>query len=148
MRSRAEPCGAVPCPSLRCCVAALCAFFRKWSSTGYNACCCVRSTTYFSSFFFFHMYLIFHDPLFSPHANYPRTAHQNVTSVTKTHSIAEHNRAIYSARAALGIIKSLFARNHGPLLSAPFCMFSVAFILALRECSGRRQPPAERSPCM
>ena len=26
-------------------------------------------------------------------------------------------------------------------------MFLVAFFLALRERSGRRQPPAERSPC-
>ena len=27
-------------------------------------------------------------------------------------------------------------------------MFLVAFFLALRERSGRRQPPAERSPCI
>ena len=66
------------------------------------------------------MYLIFHGPLFFPHANYPRTADHNVTPVTKAHSTAEHNRAICSAQAALGIIKSLFAPNRGPLLSAPF----------------------------
>ena len=60
-------------------------------------------------------------PVFLPHANYPRTADQNVTPVTKAHSTAtEHNRAICSAQAALGIIKSLFAPNRGPLLSAPF----------------------------
>ena len=55
--------------------------------------------------------------------------------------------AICSAQAALGIIKSLFAPNHGPLSFCPLYMFFVAFFLALHERSGRRQPPAERSPC-
>ena len=86
-------------------------------------------------------------PSVFPHANYPRTADQNVTPVTKAHSTAEHSRATCSAQAALGIIKSLFAPNHGPLSFCPIYMFFVAFFLALRERSGRRQPPAERSPC-
>ena len=54
---------------------------------------------------------------------YPRTADQNVTPVTKAHSTAEHNRAICFAQAPLGIIKSLFAPNHGSLFSAPFTCF-------------------------
>ena len=33
------------------------------------------------------------------------------------------------------------------LFFLPFYMFLVAFFLALRERSGRRQPPAERSSC-
>ena len=93
------------------------------------------------------MYLILHGPLFSPHANYPRSADQNVTPVTKAHSTAEHTRAICSAQAALGIFKSLFEPNRGPLLSAPFT-FLVAFFLALRERSWWRQPPAGRNPCI
>ena len=96
------------------------------------------------------MYLVFHGPLFFyPHANYPRTADdQNVTPGTKAHSTAEHNMRICSAQAALGIIKSLFAPNHGPLLFAPFIfLFFIAFFLALRERSGQCQLPAERSPC-
>ena len=55
---------------------------------------------------------------------------------------AQH-RAISSAQVALGVIKSLAAANHGPLLPAPVLLYS-----SLRKRSGRRQPPAELSPCM
>ena len=55
--------------------------------------------------------------------------------------------AIFSAQAALGIIKSLFAPNPGPHSFCPLYMFFVAFCLVLRERSGRPQPPAEWSPC-
>ena len=49
-------------------------------------------------------------------ANYTRTtADQNVTS--PTYSTAQTGQ---SAQVALGIIKSLVALSHGPLLSAPF----------------------------
>ena len=114
-------CGAV-CPSLRCCVLLRCVLsFEHRAVPGI-----IRVGVYFffSSFFFFYMYSILHGPLFFPHANYPRTADQNVTPVTKAHSIAEHNnKAICHAQAALGIIKSLFAPNRGPLLSASFTCF-------------------------
>ena len=36
----------------------------------------------------------------------------------------------------------------GLFLLPPLHMFLVAFFLALRERSGRRQPPVERSPCI
>ena len=71
-----------------------------------------------------------------------------MTPVTKAHSTAKHNRAICSAQAALGIIKSLFAPNHGPPFFCPLHMFFVALFFALRERSRRCQPPAERSPCI
>ena len=55
---------------------------------------------------------------------------------------AQH-RAIRSAQLALRIIKSLFTPNHRSLLSD-----SLEFrCISLRGRSGRRQPPAERSPC-
>ena len=74
----------------------------------------------FLFFLFLRVFDLSRPPVFLPHANDPRTADQNVTPVTKAHGTAEHNRAICSAQAALGIIKSLFAPNRGPLLSAPF----------------------------
>ena len=86
-------CGAVPIASVLC-RAALCAFFRTWSSTGYNTCCCVLR---FFFFIFLHVFVwSFTAPCFFPHANYPRTADQNVTPVTKAHSRAGRNRAICS----------------------------------------------------
>ena len=105
---------------MRCCVVLRCVlFFDHRAVPGI-----IRVVVYYFSFFFFFMYLIFHGPLFfPPHAKYPRTADQNVTPVTKAHSTAEHNRAISSAQAAFGIIKSLFAPNHGPLLTAPCTCF-------------------------
>ena len=116
VRSRAVRCRALRCGvvSLRCVLS----FENRAVSTGYNACC-IRSTTFplFSST----CHVVFdlsRSPVFSPHANYPHTADQ--TPVTKAHSTAEHNWAICSAQAALGIIKSLFAPNYGSLLSAPF----------------------------
>ena len=145
------PCGAVRCgavcPSLRCRVVLRCVLsFEHRAVPGI-----IRVVVYhFSSFFFFYMYSIRSctAPCFFPHAKHPRTADQNVTPVTKAHSTAEHNRAICSAQAALGIIKSLFAPKSWASSFCPLCMFLVAFFLALRERSGRRQPPAERSPCV
>ena len=89
VRCRALRCGAV---SLRCVLS----FENRAVSTGYNACC-VRSTTFplFSST----CHIVFdlsRPPVFLPHANYPRTADQNVRPVTKAHSTAEHNRGICS----------------------------------------------------
>ena len=118
------PCGAVRCdavcPSLPCCVVLRCVlYFEHRAVPGI-----IRiAVYYFSSFFFFYMHLVFHGPLFFSPRKVPPYC-RNVTPVTKAHSAAEHNRAICSAQAALGIIKSLFAPNNGPLLSAPFTFFS------------------------
>ena len=149
VRSRAEPYGALPRPSLRCCVVLRCVLsFEHRAVPGIIR---VVVMCYFSSFFFFyiHVFDLSRAPVFPPMqiTNYPRTADQNLTPVTKAHSTSEHNRAPCSAQAALGIIKSLFAPNHGPPSFCPLYMFFVAFFLALRERSGQRQPPAERSPC-
>ena len=77
-----------------------------------------------------------------PLANYTRTADHSVTSPTS----AQHKATINSsAQAALGVINSLIAPNHGPFLSPPFTYVHV-LVAFLRERSGRRQPPAERSP--
>ena len=69
VRSRAEPCGAVPCPSLRCCVVLRCVLsFEHRAVPGI-----IRVVVYFfSSFFFFYMmYLLFHGPLFFPPRKVP-----------------------------------------------------------------------------
>ena len=97
------PCGAVPCPAVRCC--------------------------------------------FFPLANYNHTADQNVTSPTSTQHSTQHRPTISnSAQEALGIIYSLVAPNHGPLLSAPFTHMFQSHS-SLRERNGRRQPPTDRSTC-
>ena len=60
----------------------------------------------------------------SPPANYTRTADQNVTPSTSTQHSAQHRAYISSsAKAALGIISSLVAPSHAPLLSTPLYMF-------------------------
>ena len=90
---------------------------------------------------------------FLPHANYTRTADQNVTPPTITlHSagqLALHKQLLalsiaVSAHAALGIINSLFAPNHGPLLSAPFTCFSC--ILPCANVAGGASRPRSGSP--
>ena len=81
-----------------------------------------------------------------PPANSTRTADQNVTSSISTQHSAQHRAPINSsAQATLGIINSLVAPNHGPLLSAPFTCFSC--ILPCASEAGGVQPPAEPSPC-
>ena len=67
-----------------------------------------------------------------PPANHTRTADRNVTSPTSTQHSAQHTAIINSsAQAALGIVNSLVAPNHGPVapnygpvLSAPSTGFS------------------------
>ena len=59
--------------------------------------------------------------MFSP----PRKLHPYCRSERDTaNKRTAHHRAICSAQAAPRIIKSLFAPNHGPLLSATFTYFS------------------------
>ena len=52
VRSRAEPRGAGPCPSLRCCVVLRCVLsFEHGAVPGYNTwCCIIRSTFLLVSF--------------------------------------------------------------------------------------------------
>ena len=69
VRSRAEPCGAVPCPSLRCCVVLRCVL--SFEHRAVPGIIHVVVVYYFSSFFFFYMYLIFHGPLFFPPSKLP-----------------------------------------------------------------------------
>ena len=77
--------------------------------------------------------------MFHPPANYTRNADQNVTNPASTqHSV------ISSAQVALGIIKSLVAPNHGPLLSAPFaCILPFASVAGVvsRSRSGALVEP-------
>ena len=114
---RQQPCGARPC-----------AFFRTTQSTTMHWAKYqvpgTGSTCVYSSFCFFVVdFVLYLGPLRDFFfANYTRTttADQNVTSPIQ-HST---DRAISSAKVALGTIKSLVALNHGPLLSAPFKYFS------------------------
>ena len=115
VRCRALRCGAV---SLRCVLS-----FENRAVSGIMRV--VYGVLLFLFFLFLHVFDLSR-PRFFPHANYPHTADQ--TPVTKAHSTAEHNRAICSAQAALGIIRSLFASNHGSLLSAP-CTYVFSCIL-------------------
>ena len=93
------------------------------------------------------MYLIFHGPLFFPLRNVPPYCRPERNTVNKAHSTAEHNKAICSAQAAFGIIKSMFAPNLGLFFLPPSHFFFLVALFALRERGGRRQPPTERSPC-
>ena len=145
------PCGAVRSRAVRCrvpfaavlCRAALCVFFGTWSSTGYNTRCVCHS----SSFLFFYMYLIFHGPLFFPTQSTPRTADQNVTPVTKAHSTAEHKQGNLLCTSSSWHYQIAVRTKSWASSFFPLYMFLVAFFLALRERSGRRQPPAERGSC-
>ena len=132
VRCRAVPCGVVPCPAVRSGFMLRCAFFRTYSSTRHM----MRSTRYryvrvslssFSCFFFKVDCPLSVRMPHPPPTNYTRTADQNVTLPTST----QHSAHVYSsAQAALGIINSLVAPNHGPLLSVPFPYVLVAFFLA------------------
>ena len=132
----AAPCAAVPCPAVLS-RAALCFFssiqqYHVSRDTRYRPPVCTWALAVSLS--------SFDCPLGpSPPENYTRTGDHNVTSPTST-----QHRVISSAQVALGIIKSLDAPNHGPLPSAAF---TFSCITSLRERSGRRQAPAERSPC-
>ena len=120
-------CLAVPCIHPWCAVLCravlLCDFFRTNSSTRYHAksiryqvpvCTCIDYT----SFCFLH--LIVFSPSFLDHVFF-RKLHTYCRSERgiANKRTAQH-RPISSAQVALGIIKSIVSRNHGPLTSAPF----------------------------
>ena len=83
----------------------------------------------YSSFFrFLHFICSLSVLLFSPE-NYTHTGDQNVTSPTSTHSTAQGNQLYI--KEALGIIESLDAPNHGPLLSAAFTVAVLIVVMFL-----------------
>ena len=69
VRSRGEPYGALPCPSLWCCVVLRCVL--SFEHRAVPVVIRVVVMCYFYSFFFFYMYLIFHGPLFFPPRKLP-----------------------------------------------------------------------------
>ena len=128
---RAVPCGALPCGVVPCRAAV---YFL--ACIQYQVSCEVPSTTYrgmygCTSIFSFLLevvlsrssFLIFFHP-----ANSTRSADQNRTSPASTQ---RRTRQSASHQAAIGMITSLVAPNHGALLlfSAPFNLF-VVFLLA------------------
>ena len=135
MRCRAVPCLALRCGAVPCCAVL---FFEHtvpgiMRNTRYQ----VRYARVYSSLRFFNLIVLSRS---SSCVSVFRKLHpyrRSERNITNRHTA--HHRAISSAQIALGIVKSLVAPNHGPLLSAPFTINS------LRERSGRRQPPAERS---
>ena len=133
---------------MSCCIVLRCAFVRMNSSstrymmrsTGCQVPLCTRCVLIFLLF----LQVISLGPHFPPpHANYTRIADQNVASPTITQHSAQH-RATRSAQATLDIFNSLLivARNHGPLLPAPFTCFSY-ILLCASEAGGVSRP----SPC-
>ena len=138
MRCRALRFGAV---SLRCVLS----FENRAVSTGYNACC-VRSTTFplFSST----CHIVFdlsRPPVFSP---------TQITPILPIRHRQQKHTAQLSTTGQFALHKQLLALSNrcshqimGLFFLPPLHMFLVAFFLALRERGGRRQPPAERSPC-
>ena len=63
----------------------------------------------------------------------------------QAHSTAQH-RAINSAQAARGIVNSIFAPNHGTLLSAPLTCFSC--ILPCASVAGGVSRPRSGTPVL
>ena len=130
VHSSAATCGAVRCralPCVRCCFMLRCAFFPTYSS----ARCTTRSTRYqvgtgmyvilYSFFAFFKVDSLLSVFMFLS----PRKLHPHCRSefdIANKHTAKCKHRATInsSAQAALGIIHSLVAPNHGPLLTAPF----------------------------
>ena len=117
--------------ALRCCAVLRCAFVRTYRST---RCHAIPGTErlyarlYWSFIRFLHLGVLSRSSFFFE--NYTHTGDQNVTSPASTHSTAQATGSAY--KAALGIIKSLDAPNHGPLLSAAFtssCILPCASVL-------------------
>ena len=128
---------------MRCCAVLHCAFFRTYStwyhakSTRYQvlACSCIAHT-----YFLFHLIVPFRSCFFSYITPVPPRSERGIANK----HIAQH-RPIRPTQVAVGVINSLVAPNHGPLIAAPF---PCSGILPCASVAGRRQPPAERSPCI
>ena len=92
---------------------------------------------YFSSFFLVSTCIrSFTGPCFFPHANYPRTADQNVTPVTKAHSTAEHNRQLALHTQLLALSNSCLHQIMGLLLSVPYTCFLLHSSLPCASVAG------------
>ena len=94
------------------------------------------------------MYLIFHGPLFFPPRRVPPycRSERNTGNKNTQQSWAQQGNLLCTSSSwhyRIAVRTQSWASSFRPLY-----MFLVAFFLALRERSGRRQPPAERSPCI
>ena len=115
VRSRTVRCRALRCDAVSCC--AVCFLSNIEQYTGYNTYCCVL--LFF--FLFLHAFDLSRLPVVSPRKLPPYCrSERNTGNKSTQHSWAQQSNLLW---AALGIIKSLFAPNHGSLLSAPFTCF-------------------------
>ena len=124
---RAVPCGTVPYPAVQCCAvlcrAELCCAVLSFvhtllrimrsTSQGPDAgmYACTRLCAFFIDCLLGPLHLFYFSRKVHPHCRSQRDIASKHTS---------QHRAITFAQVALGIIKSLVAPNHGPLMSAPF----------------------------
>ena len=134
---------AALCLALRCCAVLCRAFIRTYSSTRYHAiagtahyvCTCVLD---FFICFLYHFIVLFRSS-FPPRILHPHTGDQKVTSPTS------------KGQSALRIYQPLALSNrsmHQIMGLSFFCRLHIYLYSYLRERSGRRQPPAERCPCV
>ena len=94
----------------------------------------------YSPFCFLQLIVLSRSPCPPPRANIARTAVQNVTSTSTKHSAGQ--LALYKHLLALSL-RCSHKIITGLASSCPLYMFQLHS--SLRERSGRRQPPAERS---
>ena len=82
VRSRAVRCRALRCGAVSCCAVCFLSNIKQYRVQYVLLC----TRYYFSSLLFFniHVFDLSRSPCFFPHANYPRTADQNVTPVAST----------------------------------------------------------------
>ena len=75
---------AVRCRTLRCGAVSCCAVCFLSNIEQYRVQYVLLCTTFLLLFFYMYVLFLSRSPCFFPHANYPRTADQNVTPVTST----------------------------------------------------------------
>ena len=147
VRSRAEPCSAVPC-ALRCGAVSCCAVCFLSNIEQYRVQYVLLGTTFLLFSFSTCIYLIFHGPLFFPPRKVPPycRSERNTGNKSTQHSWAQQGNLLCTSSSSWH--NQITVRTKSWTSSfCPLYMFLVAFFLALRERSGRRQPPAGRSPC-
>ena len=136
--------GDVPCPAVL--FRASLSFFRTYSSTGYHAipgtdrlAMYIRVYSSFFSLSSFHCpFSILAQSFFHP-KNFTHGSERGIANKHTQHS---------TGHSALRI-KQPFALSNRKMhqIMGLFCRLHVYLCSSLRESSGRRQPPAERSPC-
>ena len=137
---RAVPFRALTCAAVLC-RAALCFLSNMYSRTRYEMKYQVLVCTCCVLIFWVFLKLI----SLGPHVFPLRKLHPYCRS--ERHAVSKHTaqrRATSSAQAALGIINSLFAPNHGPLLSASITCFSC--ILPCASVTGGVSRPRSGAP--